>query len=74
MSLNHRLKPLVIDLSNVRATNMDYDPKQYPEFEDSSLVEAEWIDTGKELTEEEVDSINDNHYDWVYESLQDYIW
>lgn len=62
------------DFKNIRVISMDYDSTQYPEFEDSAIVEAEYKDTGKDLTEEEVEYINWHHPDFVYDCLQSYIY
>lgn len=35
------------------------DPKDYPDFVDAFIVYAEWSD-GVELTDEELDTLNDN--------------
>ena len=39
----------------------------YPDFADSYLKRGNYIDTGIELTNEELDFIQDNHPDLVYE-------
>ncbi len=51
---------------------MDWQSNQYPEFEDSYVIEAEFKDTGVELTDEELDEVNDNS-DFVYEELQSFL-
>jgi hypothetical protein len=51
---------------------MDWWPNQYPEFEDSSIIEANWKDSGKSLTDEEIEAVNEDSQ-FVYESLQDFI-
>jgi hypothetical protein len=43
-----------------------------PDYVDAFIASAYW-DTGEELTEEEIDELNDNHRDFVYESVIDYI-
>jgi len=52
---------------------MDWDNTQYPEFEDSSIIEAEFKDTGVALTDEELDELNDSG-DFVYEQLQNFLY
>jgi hypothetical protein len=47
------------------------DFSDYPDFVDAFLVSAD-ID-GRELTEEEVDYLNDEHYQFVNESVFDSI-
>jgi len=61
-----------INLSKVE--NMEFegvDFSDYPDFVDAYLVSAD-ID-GRELTEEEVDYLNDEHYEFVNESVFDSI-
>ena len=57
-----------INLSQIE--NMEFegvDFSDYPDFVDAYLVSAD-ID-GRELTEEEVDYLNDEHYEFVNESV-----
>jgi len=68
-----RLKKVEIDTNNIRVVDVDYNPKQYPEFEDSYIISATWIDTGEELTDEELDTLNEDT-EFVYEALQDHIY
>ena len=49
-----------INFKNVTVIDMDWDNTQYPEFEDSFIIEAEFKDTGVELTDEQVEELNDN--------------
>jgi len=61
-----------INLSQIE--NMEFegvDFSDYPDFVDAFLVSAD-ID-GRELTEEEVDYLNDEHYQFVNESVFDSI-
>jgi len=61
-----------INLSQIE--NMEFegvDFSDYPDFVDAFLVSAD-ID-GRELTEEEVDYLNDEHRDFVNESVFDSI-
>jgi len=61
-----------INLSQI--DNMEFegvDFSDYPDFVDAFLVSAD-ID-GRELTEEEVDYLNDEHRDFVNESVFDSI-
>ena len=62
----------MIDFKNVTVIDMDWDSKQYPEFEDSFIIEAEFKDTGVLLNDEQVDELNDDS-DFVYETLQDFL-
>jgi hypothetical protein len=61
-----------LNLSQIE--NMEFegvDTSDYPDFVDAFLVSAD-ID-GRELTEEEVDYLNDEHYEFVNESVFDSI-
>tara|TARA_Y100000385_G_scaffold180132_1_gene186037 strand:+ start:903 stop:1097 length:195 start_codon:yes stop_codon:yes gene_type:complete len=61
-----------INLSQIE--NMEFegvDFSDYPDFVDAFLVSAD-ID-GRELTEEEIDYLNDEHYEFVNESVFDSI-
>jgi hypothetical protein len=61
-----------LNLSKIE--NMEFegvDTSDYPDFVDAFLVSAD-ID-GRELTEEEVDYLNDEHYEFVNESVFDSI-
>ena len=42
------------------------DGRDYPDFSDAFILSAIWQDNGKELTEEEIDSLDS---DYVYELL-----
>jgi hypothetical protein len=48
------------------------DGRDYPDFVDAYLSNANFND--KELTTEELDYINENYTDWVYEELQNFIY
>ena len=61
-----------LNLSQIE--NMEFegvDFSDYPDFVDAFLVSAD-ID-GRELTEEEIDYLNDEHYEFVNESVYDSI-
>jgi len=53
---------------------MDIDNSDYPKCTDSLITEAEYIDTGEELTEEEIDNLNENHRYFVHDSIWDYLY
>ena len=58
-----------IDLSNVVIEDIEgIDTRDYPDFVDAHITAAYWKDTGEELTEEELDLVNDNT-DFVYEAV-----
>jgi hypothetical protein len=52
---------------------MDWQSDQYPEFEDSSILEANWKDSGKALTDDELDKLNEDSQ-FVYEELQSFLY
>jgi hypothetical protein len=57
-----------LNLSQIE--NMEFegvDFSDYPDFVDAFLVSAD-ID-GRELTEEEIDYLNDEHYDFINERV-----
>ncbi len=56
-------------IDNMEFEGVDF--SDYPDFVDAYLVSAD-ID-GRELTEEEVDYLNDEHYEFVNESVFDSI-
>ena len=61
-----------MNTKNITVIDMDVNMQDYPEFADSFIIEAEWKDTGTELTEAEVDTLNDDS-DYVYDAVQDFI-
>ena len=69
----NRLKKIAINTNNVCDVEIDYHPTQYPEFEDSSIISATWKDSKKELTDDELDTLNEDS-EFVYESVQDSIY
>ena len=68
-----RLKKVSIDTNLVESLEFDYDQKQYPEYEDSCIISASWKNTGKELSDEELEKLNEDS-EFVYESLQEHIY
>jgi hypothetical protein len=46
------------------------DTRDYPDFCDAYIVSACWKDTGKELTEDEIDNLDS---DYVYDLLMSWI-
>ena len=61
-----------IDIKKI--DNMEFegvDFKDYPDFVDAFLVAADY--DGKEMTEEQIDYINDEHYEFVNEQVYDSI-
>ena len=61
-----------MNTKNITVLDMDINMKDYPEFTDSFIIEAEWKDTGIELSEAEIDALNDDN-DFVYDAVQDFI-
>ncbi len=68
-----RLKKVAIDTDKITNLEFDYLQSQYPEFEDSCIISATWTDTNKDLTDEELDTLNEDSQ-FVYEALQEHIY
>ena len=50
-----------IDIEKVEDCEMEsVDSHDYPDFSDAYISAAKWIDTGEQLTSEELDSLNEN--------------
>lgn len=49
------------------------DPKDYPDFCDAYISSACYVDTGEELTDEELDELNEDR-DLVYELTIDHLY
>jgi len=62
-----------MNTKNIEVTDMDWQSDQYPEFEDSSIIEANWKDSGKALTDDELDKLNEDSQ-FVYEELQSFLY
>lgn len=62
-----------MNTKNIEVTDMDWQSDQYPEFEDSSILEANWKDSGKALTYDEIDKLNEDSQ-FVYEELQSFLY
>ena len=61
-----------IDIKKI--DNMEFegvDFRDYPDFVDAFLVAADY--DGKEMTEEQIDYINDEYHEFVYEQVYDSI-
>lgn len=69
----NRLKKVEINTDDICDVEIDYDPQQYPEFEDSCIISATWIGSKKELTDDELDALNEDS-EFVYECVQDIIY
>lgn len=54
-------------IANVEVDGIDFN--DYPDFVDAFISSAEY--DGREMTEEEIDYINDVHYDFVHECVYD---
>lgn len=67
------LKTVSIDTDKIEGCDFDYDSSQYPKFEDSCIISATWTETGKDLTDEELELLNEDA-DFVYERLMEYIY
>lgn len=54
-------------IGDVSVAGIDF--KDYPDFCDAFIESAKWKDTGDELTEEEVNELNAEYTDFVYECV-----
>ena len=70
---NYKKAQELMDTKNIEVTDMDWQSDQYPEFEDSSILEANWKDSGKALTYDEIDKLNEDSQ-FVYEELQSFLY
>lgn len=61
-----------MNTKNITIIDMEVNMNDYPEFTDSFIIEAEWKDSGVELTEAELDTLNDDS-DFVYDAVQNFI-
>jgi hypothetical protein len=43
----------------------------YPDFADAYVASAVWKDTGEQLTESELDKLNDEYSDFVHEKAHE---
>ena len=50
----------------------DIDPKDYPDFCDAYIASAIWGDTGTELTEDEIEEVNEDR-DLVHNAVHCYL-
>ena len=68
--LNGYNKYSVSNLTDIEIDNIDL--RDYPDFSDASIISATFKDTGVELTEKELDILNDKSdikYELVYNWL-----
>ncbi len=49
------------------------DTRDYPDFSDAYVGEAFFTD-GEKLTEEQLEAVQENHADWVYELLIEHLY
>jgi hypothetical protein len=70
---NYKKAQELVNTKNIEVTDMDWQSDQYPEFEDSSILEANWKDSGKALTDDEIDKLNEDSQ-FVYEELQSFLY
>lgn len=45
-----------------------------PDFCDAFVTYAVWSDTGRELTDDQLDDLNDNHSDYIHELVTDQLY
>lgn len=56
-------------ISNIIFSNIN--PDDYPKYTDAFIAHAEY--NGQEMDEDEIDDLNDNHREYVYEKLIDHL-
>ena len=56
-------------ISNIKFEDIDYN--DYPDFCDTFIVSADYND--EPMTEEELDDLNENYRDFVYDKLLSYL-
>ena len=62
-----------IDIKNVCDIEVDgVDPHDYPDFCDAFFYRAYWVDTGLELTDEELDAMADQYPELLNEMAYEY--
>jgi len=63
----------MIELNKIKHVQVNgIDPRDYPDFCDAYIDYAVY-DNGQELTEEELDELNERHPDFVYEKVIDFL-
>lgn len=63
-----------LDLKNITDIEVEgVDTKDYPDFCDAFISSAVWDDTGVELTDKEIERLNSDYHDFVYEQVWDSI-
>ena len=62
-----------LDLSKVEDIEFEgINHDDYPDYCDAFVTSATY--KGRDLTEEELEWVGDEHSDWVYEKLMDYLY
>lgn len=63
-----------METKNIRVIDIDgIDNRDYPDYVDAYISAAEWKDTGCSLSEKELDELNEEHVDFVYEEVINYL-
>jgi|TARA_R100000093_G_scaffold60779_1_gene32225 hypothetical protein len=63
----------MIDIKQVTDIEFeDIDPHDHPDYCDAYISEATY--KGREMAEEELDELNENYRDFVYEELWNYLY
>lgn len=61
-----------LDLNQIDNIEVDgIDTRDYPDFTDSFIGYADY--KGKEMTDEQLDCLNDNYSDFVYEATMNHL-
>lgn len=64
----------MIDVTKLVDIEVDgIDTRDYPDFTDAFIASAVWKDTLKDLSDNELDDLNDNYGDFVYDKVQEHL-
>lgn len=64
---------LAMNLSDIEVTELG-DIKEGPKFVDAFVQEAYWKSSGRDLTDAELDRLNENHSEFVHAQVLDYLY
>mgnify|MGYP003629283350 CR=1 FL=1 len=61
-------------VNNIKVLDFDgINSYDHPKYVDAFVCMAEWIDSGNELTEEELTELNSTEGEWIHEQLMENI-
>lgn len=68
------IKQKALNLSLITDIEIDgVDLNDYPDFCDAFIMSAIWSDSGQELSDHELDILNDFYTDFVYNKVMEYV-